>query len=627
MFRGAGFFGLGAGQAIPTEDEDSKSQGSGDGSQSSQPEVLVWPKKSGWIKKAGVGLFGRDTMHWFVLNEKACTLAFYTDENQTEPAGEILMHQQVTDVHGDVDNQLDVVMPGQVAVLKFDNIDMQHEWWSALMETLRLSRHLDWDDYIQDHQEQSWKYCLCLLRPTTLAERSSSLTANRTERGFASERVIGKSKYGYDIIQDEDGNQHKESHYLHLIRQGYQNVVKAVIRPPRAQYTLKHLGPNKFEFAGRQIQRNDFTIYNSRWMKLHCSQWCPVPPESGSFFDFPTPPSMPCLVYLHGNASCRAESLSVLTFALNIGLSLVTLDTSGSGMSEGEFVSLGFYEVDDVKALCDHLRESGKASTIALWGRSMGAMTAASYASTRDPTLSAIICDSAFTSLRDLCHDLVKKTTTKIMSFAVDYAINRIKDSVKYRAGFNINDVSPISRINVCKTPAIFVHGKGDDFIFPKHSEALHEKCGGQKQLLIVEGSHNTPRPVSVYKAAQKLLTETMNLPTTTALPEDFIDKLSSMGSAINPLIIPPWTISLNMGNDGRVTTNVGDSEFVSGMSAKRQAEVEGLIGDMFQPGGGGARQRPSAQGGCTPHKMNSKRGGKPLQRGEFDDLTEVHDS
>ena len=65
------------------------------------------------------------------------------------------------------------------------------------------------------------------------------------------------------------------------------------------------------------------------------------------------------------------------------------LDFSGSGLSGGEFVSLGFYEREDVEEVIAHLRGSGEVSTIALWGHSMGATTALLYGD-RDPSIAAM---------------------------------------------------------------------------------------------------------------------------------------------------------------------------------------------------------------------------------------------
>jgi alpha-beta hydrolase superfamily lysophospholipase len=46
-----------------------------------------------------------------------------------------------------------------------------------------------------------------------------------------------------------------------------------------------------------------------------------------------------------------------------------------------------------VRVLCDYLRVKLGISQIALWGRSMGAVTAALYVTTRDPTIQCVVLD------------------------------------------------------------------------------------------------------------------------------------------------------------------------------------------------------------------------------------------
>ena len=73
----------------------------------------------------------------------------------------------------------------------------------------------------------------------------------------------------------------------------------------------------------------------------------------------------------------------------------MAFDFTGSGHSEGEYISLGYFEKDDVNTLIHHLRRSNKASTIGLWGHSMGTATALMHAN-RDPTIACLILDSPF---------------------------------------------------------------------------------------------------------------------------------------------------------------------------------------------------------------------------------------
>ena len=92
-----------------------------------------------------------------------------------------------------------------------------------------------------------------------------------------------------------------------------------------------------------------------------------------------------------------------LDVAFGIGATMFSLDFSGSGLSDGVYVTLGEFEKDDVAAVIAHLRSTGRVSTIALWGRSMGAATALLH-SHRDPSMACIVLDSPFADLRQLAN-------------------------------------------------------------------------------------------------------------------------------------------------------------------------------------------------------------------------------
>ena len=91
--------------------------------------------------------------------------------------------------------------------------------------------------------------------------------------------------------------------YWSMFKDGYEELVNAIVRPPRAQYTLQELGPTSFEYGNTAFVREDFKVTNPRGLQLECSFWHRRDlPEGGH----------PCVVYMHGNASCRAEAVCPL---------------------------------------------------------------------------------------------------------------------------------------------------------------------------------------------------------------------------------------------------------------------------------------------------------------------------
>lgn len=144
------------------------------------------------------------------------------------------------------------------------------------------------------------------------------------------------------------------------LKTGYEELVSAIIRPPRARYTLAELGAAEFDVHGRAFKREDVQVLNARGLLLEGSWWQPV--EYGR-------EQLPCVVCMHGNSSCRLDALEVLPLVLNMGISLFAFDFAGCGNSQGDYITLGYNEKDDAANVIEFLRSSGRVSTIALWGR------------------------------------------------------------------------------------------------------------------------------------------------------------------------------------------------------------------------------------------------------------------
>ena len=119
---------------------------------------------------------------------------------------------------------------------------------------------------------------------------------------------------------------------------------------------------------------------------------------------------------------------------------VVAFDFSGCGLSEGEYISLGYYEKEDVNVLINHLRQIDVVTRIALWGRSMGAATAIQCAQA-DPSIACIVCDSSFSSLHTLAMELVQHSEVNIPGIMVKLAFSMVRKTVKKRAKFDIKYV------------------------------------------------------------------------------------------------------------------------------------------------------------------------------------------
>lgn len=109
-------------------------------------------------------------------------------------------------------------------------------------------------------------------------------------------------------------------------------------------------------------------------------------------------------------------------------------------------------------------------------------------------------------------------------------ALRFIKSSVQSKANFNIHSLAPIAQAPACYMPALFVAGRDDDFIDPSHARRLHDAYGGDKNILIVEGDHNSMRPRFLYDSISIFLQQTLEL------EEEFI-----LPGASTWISFPPW--------------------------------------------------------------------------------------
>ncbi|XP_034225405.1 uncharacterized protein LOC117635153 isoform X3 [Prunus dulcis] len=203
---------------------------------------------------------------------------------------------------------------------------------------------------------------------------------------------------------------------------------------------------------------------------------------------------LPCVIYCHGNSGCRADASEAAIILLPSNITVFTLDFSGSGLSGGEHVTLGWNEKDDLRTVVDYLRADGNVSLIGLWGRSMGAVTSLLYGA-EDPSIAGMVLDSPFSDLVDLMMELVDTYKIRLPKFTVKFAIQYMRRAIQKKAKFDITNLNTIKVANSCFVPSLFGHAIDDDFIQPHHSDRIFEAYMGDKNIIKFEGDHNSPRP------------------------------------------------------------------------------------------------------------------------------------
>jgi pimeloyl-ACP methyl ester carboxylesterase len=266
-------------------------------------------------------------------------------------------------------------------------------------------------------------------------------------------------------------------------------AVAAVIRPRRYQYDPDSLSSffSASDDEDPVYMRHSLRLQNSRHQTIIGSLYYHT--------NFNVMECGRCLMYLHGNASCQLEGQFLVPNFCPHGVLVACIDFAGCGGSDGEYISLGLWEKDDVELVMSRLAVMFGISQFFLWGRSMGAATAVMV---RSPYLKGIIVDSAYTSVIDLC-TCIAGTQSPLPGWLTPSAVWVLAKLVKGAAGFDIYDVRPVDSVSSAKVPALFGHAPDDEFVpFPQGRELFEKYDYGDKLFFAIDGgTHNSRRPES----------------------------------------------------------------------------------------------------------------------------------
>ena len=265
-----------------------------------------------------------------------------------------------------------------------------------------------------------------------------------------------------------------------------EKAVNAVIRPPRKHYKVTDLPLFLDAGDGNTYIRHPLNFENQRRQKI-----------VGSIYVKDTQDLMdggPCVIYMHGNASSQLEGQFLVPNFCPHGFAVYCFDFAGCGESDGDYISLGYYETQDVEYLMGFLNSTFNLGPFALWGRSMGAATAVLA---RSPLLKCIVVDSTFTSIKEVCAAIAK--SQNLPSFVIPPAIWFLKKTVSGKAGFDMGDVSPLEAAKSIPgaVPCIIGHATDDEFIpISQGREVFSAYSNPDKEFVHLHGGHNGRRNV-----------------------------------------------------------------------------------------------------------------------------------
>lgn len=200
-------------------------------------------------------------------------------------------------------------------------------------------------------------------------------------------------------------------------------------------------------------------------------------------------PSPLTVLYLHGNAGNISTNLGRAALLRSLGVSVLSIDYRGYGLSSGPFASEErLYE--DAQAAYRYLHQDRGIDPrqLVIYGHSLGGAIALNLAG-EVPALAALIIDASFTSMVDM---VVLSPYNRW--FPVRYLLTQRFDSL-----------AKVPHLNL---PIFYIHGLADIDIPPSMTERLYQGTPEPKLIWLVPGVEHNNLPEVAGTALQQRLRE-----------------------------------------------------------------------------------------------------------------------
>ena len=196
------------------------------------------------------------------------------------------------------------------------------------------------------------------------------------------------------------------------------------------------------------------------------------------------------VILVHGLNSSRTgdNALALASRLFSLGFNVLLFDMRGHGESDGDQLSAGYFERWDVLGAYDFLVEQGvPPARIGVLGWSMGGATAL-LAVSEEPSIRAVVADSAFADVQDMIAQETARTTV-FPEWAVPVFIPGmiIVSSVHY--GIDVGAVVPEQAAAGLDYPILLIHGDADSRIPVEHSIRIHDSAPAGSVLWLIQGS------------------------------------------------------------------------------------------------------------------------------------------
>ena len=181
----------------------------------------------------------------------------------------------------------------------------------------------------------------------------------------------------------------------------------------------------------------------------------------------------PVIVVVHGSEGNRAypadRMLGIVKDLVIHGYNVLTFDMRGHGESDGEHISAGLYEKNDLLGATDYIRGRGIEDRIGILGFSMGAAVCLMTAPESEE-IDAVVADAAYADVVSIIEsEFAERSDLPGFFIPIILSMTRTIYDVDFAA------IKPEEAVKETSVPVFIIHGEQDDMIPVEHAYRLKE--------------------------------------------------------------------------------------------------------------------------------------------------------
>lgn len=197
------------------------------------------------------------------------------------------------------------------------------------------------------------------------------------------------------------------------------------------------------------------------------------------------------ILMLHGISGIKEHNFAIAERFVTAGFTCISYDSRAHGESGGRFSTYGFREVADASAVLDRAIEQFGHDSLApfgLFGISFGAAVGLQFIP-QTSQIDAAVVVSPFANLDRLVREIGHRRLGRVSVLLVPL----ISQVTAQRAGFRLNDISPMDTARQISIPVMVVHGSEDGFINIEHGQQVYAALNHPQKVwrVVPDGNHH----------------------------------------------------------------------------------------------------------------------------------------